>query len=122
MAQATPVEQPAGRRGRVMVTGGAGFVGVNLLRYLAARDFLLTSLDLAEFTYPDLRERVRVVQGDIRDRAAVERATEGAEFVVHCAAALPLYSRQDIYTTDVEGTRTVLDVALAHHIQRVVHI
>jgi nucleoside-diphosphate-sugar epimerase len=62
------------------------------------------------------------VSGDIRDREAVDRAVEGADYVVHTAAALPLYKPQDIYTTDVEGTRNVLDAALRHGVKRAVHI
>jgi nucleoside-diphosphate-sugar epimerase len=106
----------------VLVTGGAGFLGINLLRYLHVRDYALVSLDLADFSYPDMRPVVRAIRGDIRDRRAVDAAMHGVDLVVHTAAALPLYSPRDIYTTDVEGTRTVLDAALAHGVTRVVHI
>ena len=47
---------------------------------------------------------------------------DGCDVVVHCAAALPLYSADDIYTTDVVGTRTVLEAALDHKCARAVHI
>ena len=47
---------------------------------------------------------------------------EGVDFVVHTAAALPLYTPEDIYTTDVEGTRNVLEAALRHGVKRVVHV
>ena len=42
----------------VMVTGGAGFLGINLLRYLDARGYRLVSLDMAGFDYPDLRDKI----------------------------------------------------------------
>jgi nucleoside-diphosphate-sugar epimerase len=106
----------------VMVTGGAGFLGVNLLRHLRDRGYGLVSLDIAEFPYKDLHGRVRVVRGDIRNRGDVDKAMEGVQLVVHGAAALPLYSADDIRTTDVDGTRTVLESALAHGVQRVVHV
>ncbi|MBM4372791.1 MAG: NAD-dependent epimerase/dehydratase family protein [Deltaproteobacteria bacterium] len=105
-----------------MVTGGAGFLGINLVRHLLARGFEVTSLDLAEFTYADVKDRVRVVTGDIRRRQDVERATEGADLVVHCAAALPLYRPEDIFSTDIDGTRMVMEVALDKGVPRVVHI
>jgi nucleoside-diphosphate-sugar epimerase len=107
---------------RVLVTGGAGFLGINLVRYLLDRDVAVTSLDIAPFDYADVRDHVRVVTGDIRDRAAVELALDGADMVIHCAAALPLYSPDDIYTTDVVGTRLVLSTALEMGIARAVHI
>jgi nucleoside-diphosphate-sugar epimerase len=62
------------------------------------------------------------VQGDIRDPAAVAQALAGADAVVHCAAALPLYPPEEIYTTDVVGTRVVLAAARAAGVGRVVHI
>src|SRR4051794_25175516 len=106
----------------VLVTGGAGFLGINLLRYLDARGYKLVSLDIADFTYPDMQDKVTVIKGDIRDREAVSRALDGVDLVVHTAAALPLYSPEDIYTTDVEGTRTVLEQVHQHGVQRVVQI
>ena len=105
-----------------LVTGGAGFLGINLVRYLLERGHAVRSLDLAPFDYPDCRDRVSAVTGDIRRRADVERAMEGVDVVVHAAAALPLYAPRDIWTTDVEGTRTVLEVALARGVDRVVHV
>lgn len=107
---------------RVLVTGGAGFLGINLIRYLLDRGVDVTSLDIASFDYPDARDRIRVVTGDIRDKASVELALDGVDMVVHCAAALPLYSPDDIYTTDVVGTRIVMTAALEHDVKRVVHI
>jgi nucleoside-diphosphate-sugar epimerase len=107
---------------RVLVTGGAGFLGINLIRFLLARGHALTSLDLAAFEYPDVRAQIRVIRGDIRDRQAVRQAMEGARWVVHAAAALPLYTPEDIRTTDVDGTRCVLDEALAAGAERVVHV
>ena len=106
----------------VLVTGGAGFLGVNLLRYLRDRGYGLVSLDIADFPYKDLQGIVRVVQGDIRNRADVDRAMDGVGLVVHSAAALPLYSEEDIRTTDLDGTRTVLESAHAHGVTRAVHI
>ncbi len=107
---------------RVLVTGGSGFLGINLIRHLLVRGFEVANIDLAPFDYPDCRERIRMVDGDIRDRSRVDDAMEGADTVVHCAAALPLYSEEDIMTTDVDGTRNVVESALKHGVRRFVHI
>ncbi len=53
-------------RQRVLVTGGAGFLGINLIRHLMRRGYALTSLDVEEFDYPE-RDRVEVIKGDIRE-------------------------------------------------------
>jgi nucleoside-diphosphate-sugar epimerase len=105
-----------------LITGGAGFLGINLARYLLERGHAVSSLDLVSFDYPDCRDRVTAVVGDVRDREAVDCAVAGADVVVHAAAALPLYEPRDIWTTDVEGTRTVLDVASLRGIDRVIHV
>jgi nucleoside-diphosphate-sugar epimerase len=106
---------------RVLVTGGAGFLGINLARSLLARGDEVVSLDREPFDYPE-RARITEVRGDIRERAAVDRAIAGCDVVVHAAAALPLYSPREIHTIDIDGTRTVLEAARAAGVGRVVHI
>src|SRR5918911_4577777 len=106
---------------KILITGGAGFLGINLARHLLSRGYAVASLDVEDFDYPE-RDRVEIIKGDIRNKAIVDRAVQGADFVVHTAAALPLYSPDDIYTTDVEGTRNVLDASLRHGVERFVHV
>ena len=105
----------------VLVTGGAGFLGINLVRYLLREDERVVTLDIAPFDYPE-RPRIREVRGDIRDPQAVRAAMEDVDSVVHAAAALPLYKKEDIFSTDLDGTRTVLEAAREAGITRVVHV
>jgi len=104
-----------------LITGGAGFLGINLVRYLLARGHQVTSIDIALFDYPE-KDRVRIVTGDIRDRARVAEAMEGVEIVVHCAAALPLYRKEDIFAVDIDGTRNVVDEAFQRGVRRLIHV
>lgn len=106
---------------RYLITGGSGFLGINLIRYLLKEGHEVTSIDLVKFDYPE-KDQIREIQGDIRDKAAVERAMEGADIVVHCAAALPLYTPEEIFTTDIDGTRNVIDSAFKHGVDRFIHI
>ena len=107
---------------RYLITGGAGFLGINLCRYLLAKGDNVRSLDIAAFDYPDTVGKVEVIQGDIRDGKVVEQAMTGVDIVVHCAAALPLYSREEIMSTDLDGTQNILEAAYKLGVKRVIHI
>lgn len=106
----------------VLITGGAGFLGINMVRYLFGQGVTgVRVLDLADFDYPE-QDRVDIIKGDIRDPATVARAMEGVTWVIHTAAALPLYTKEEIYTTDIEGTRTLLAAAEKAGVERFVHV
>ncbi|MEM7537902.1 MAG: NAD-dependent epimerase/dehydratase family protein [Chloroflexota bacterium] len=104
-----------------MITGGAGFLGINLTRHLLGNGHNVVILDLADFDYPE-RDQVRIHIGDIRSKEDVDKAMEDVDIVVHTAAALPLYSPEDIYTTDIDGIRVVLQSAYDHQVERCIHI
>jgi len=107
---------------RFLITGGSGFLGINLIRYLLERGHEVRSLDLLPFDYEDSKDRVDAIVGDIRDASTADRCCEGVDIVVHCAAALPLYSEEDIRTTDIDGTRRMLEAAEKHGVERFVMI
>jgi len=109
---------------KYLITGGAGFLGINLIRYLLEKGHEVVSYDIAPFDYPERDDpRVTVTTADIRDRPAVDQSMGGGiDIVVHCAAALPLYPKEEIYTTDITGTGNVVDAAYTHGVDRVIHI
>lgn len=104
-----------------LITGGAGFLGINLARNLLARGHRVVSYDIADFSYPE-RSQITEVTGDIRNPKSLSRAMKGVDIVIHTAAALPQYKPQDIYTTDIDGVRNVLQAALDANVQRMVHV
>lgn len=106
---------------KYFITGGSGFLGINLTRFLLSKGKQVVNYDIATFDYPELNQITSIV-GDIRNKKDLERAMQGCDFVVHCAAALPLYSEEEIFSTDVLGTRNVLQVAHKLGIKRVVFI
>jgi nucleoside-diphosphate-sugar epimerase len=108
-------------RSLCLITGGAGFLGINLCRFLLSRGLAVRTLDIAPFDYPE-RDVVDAITGDVRDPEAVGRAMRDVAFVVHAAAALPLSPSHEILTTAIDGTRTVLEGALREGARRVVFI
>ncbi|UCH64461.1 MAG: NAD-dependent epimerase/dehydratase family protein [Ignavibacterium sp.] len=107
---------------KFLITGGAGFLGINLVRYLHTHGHQIVSLDTAEFDYPDIRDKITILTGDIRDKNMVGDAMQNIDIVVHTAAALPLYKPEDIFSTDVEGTRNLIEAAEKNNVGRFIHI
>ncbi len=105
----------------VLITGGSGFLGINLVRHLLKKGYNITSLDILPFDYPE-KSSIKTILGDIRDKQSVKKAMKGINYVIHTAAALPLYSKKEIFSTDVDGTKNILHYAEKYKIDRVVHI
>jgi nucleoside-diphosphate-sugar epimerase len=107
----------------VLVTGGAGFLGLFLIRALRDAGFVVRSFDVNPLEDPALAADVESRLGDVRDRAAARRAVEGCDFVVHSAALVPVTrARGRFWTVNVDGTRVVLEAALAAGVRHVVHV
>ena len=109
---------------KVLVTGGSGFLGINLIRFLRTQGVEeIRVLDIADFDYPEKNEPwLKFTKGDVRDVAAVEKCIEGCDIVVNTAAALPLYSAEDIRTTEVDGAQNVINAARKFKLDRMIQI
>lgn len=110
--------------GVILVTGGTGFTGSRLVTSLM-RDYgrvrvLTRSAARASRALPS---GVEIIEGDIADRAVVDRASEGCEVVYNLAAAFrePGISDRRYAEVHVEGTRHLLDAAMKHGVRRIVH-
>ncbi len=104
----------------VLVTGGAGFIGSHLTRFLVGQGHDVTVLDNFDDAYdPSWKMQnleglsVNLVTGDVRDRAAVEEALHGADAVVHLAALAgvreSLESPAEYASVNVGGTINLLE-------------
>lgn len=96
-------------------------MGINLIRHLLARGMAVRSYDIAPFDYPEA-DRIDILQGDIRDLSLHDRAFRDIDVVVHCAAALPLAPPAEIRSTNVDGTRKMLEAAARHGTERFIHV
>ena len=107
---------------KALVTGGAGFFGINIIRYLLERNYEIVSIDLAEFNYPDVKDKIKIVTGDIRNEKDVLAAIDGCDIVIHSAMALPLYEEKEIMTTGIDGTKLLLEISKQKNVKRFIHI
>src|SRR2546426_2445606 len=105
------------------ISGGAGFLGLHLARRLLADGHEVRTLDVVSLDDAELERSVDERRGDIRDRESVRKLVDGADVVVHAAAALPIQaSRESIRSVNVAGTENVLRAADDAGVRRVVFI
>lgn len=107
---------------RVLLTGGSGFIGYNVVSELLKKGFQVRIYDMV---YPELREGVEFYHGSLLDATALRFAVNGCQYVMHLGAmadvndvvADPLYAEE----INVRGTINVLDAARRNGVKRVVY-
>jgi dTDP-glucose 4,6-dehydratase len=113
---------------RVLVTGGAGFIGANFVHWTLAHrpDVEVTVLDALTYagnraSLAGLGQRMRFVRGDVADPALVDRLVRDSDLVVHFAAEShndnSLHDPCPFVTTNVVGTFTLLEAVRAHDVR-----
>ena len=107
---------------RVLITGGAGFIGSHLCDSLVAAGSEVNILDNlstgSERNIGHLKGKIQLNQGDIRDRELVEKLTKDADLILHMAAALGvdniLENPIESISTNFYGSEVVLNAALKY--------
>jgi dihydroflavonol-4-reductase len=109
------------------ITGGTGFLGAHLMRYLLSQGETIRAIKRA--TSPidlvaDIADKVHWVEGDITDIVALEEAMEGVTHVYHCAAVVSFHPKdlQKMMKINVEGTANVVNLCLDKKVQKLVHV
>jgi nucleoside-diphosphate-sugar epimerase len=107
----------------VSVSGGAGFLGLHLVRRLLADGHDVRTLDVVAIDDPLVEGRIDEITGDVRSQPDARALARGADVLVHAAAALPILSdRGSIREVNVDGTATILAAALTEGVRRVVYV
>ena len=120
---------------RILVTGGAGFISSNMIRYLlhhtghevVTMDALTYAGNMANLEDIHLHERLRFMEGDIRDVVDVTRALQGVDVIVNAAAESHVSKSiedggREFVTTNVVGTQVLLDAIREYPVERFILI
>lgn len=113
---------------KVLITGGAGFIGSNLAKRLVDEghsvvvlDSLLRGNKLDKETY----SKVEFIKGDVRDQDTVIRASKNCDLIFHFAAVLgvDIVADNPVETMDVEviGTRNVVEAAFMNNVKKIMY-
>src|SRR5437867_1461790 len=107
----------------VLITGASGFVGSAIAIAARRAGYHVRVLVRASSPRGNVQPDDEVFVGDMRDRASLANALRGARYLIHAAADYRLWSRtpSEIITTNMEGTRCVMEEALRAGVQRVVY-
>jgi len=107
-----------------LVTGATGFIGGHVARALVERGDEVRCLVRPSSSRRALDGvEVETAEGDLLDRASLQRAMRGVDHVFHCAADYRLWARhpREIFATNVDGTANVLAAAADAGVQRIVY-
>src|SRR5437660_12495859 len=109
---------------RIFVTGATGFVGSHVPQLLAAQGADLRLLVRASSNTGNLSDlKGERIIGDLRDFDSLKKAVQGCEFVFHVAADYRLWVRdpEQMYRSNVEGTRAIIRASQAAGVRRVIY-
>src|SRR5450755_2075094 len=109
---------------KTFVTGATGFLGSHVARVLAEQGADLRLLVRSTSNLRNLEGlEAETATGDLRDASSLEKAVSGCDVVFHVAADYRLWVRdpEEMYRSNVEGTRSVLEAARKRGVRRVVY-
>jgi len=106
---------------RVGITGAAGFLGLHLARYFNKRNCDLTLCDIQQFIKKEYPKCI-FLQKDIRNYVGMNSFVKNQDVIIHAAAALPLWKKNDIFDVNVNGTKNLLKICLKNKTKHFIYI
>jgi len=113
---------------KILVTGGTGFVGSYILRYLVKKDYqnlfcLKRSTSKLDLLSPVV-DKITFIEGDVLDITSLENAIKQVDIVIHCAAMVSFKSKDKarMMKVNVEGTANIVNISNDNNIEKLIHI
>ncbi len=108
---------------KVLITGGAGFIGAHVANAAAHAGWDVHILDLVA-QHPQIHPKIKFIQGDVRDKGTVEDILSGFEAVVHLAAQISVPDSfadpEKTHSINVEGTQIILEASRKFGVDKVI--
>ena len=108
---------------KIFITGATGYIGYGLAKSAAEKGWIVHTLVRDPSSkYRPVHENILLFKGDITDKDSIEKAMKGCSHVFHTAAFTneTIRSSPEFFNTNVQGTRNVLEVALANEVSKFV--
>ena len=107
---------------KLVVTGGAGFLGYHLCNQLAKEFEEIRIIDIAPIKPEEYPTNAKYYGVDVRNLNDLNKSFAGADLVIHAASALPRWKQSEIFDINVSGARNVLEAAKSNRISHVIFI
>lgn len=115
------------QRVNILITGASGFLGSRIVEELLSEEAPLKTERICVYDIKDYggikSQKVEFIQADIRDYEALEKACQGMDIIIHCAAVIDWGTRtkEEVLSVNVEGTKNVIKACKALKIANLVY-
>jgi len=122
------LQNTPGDRGKVLVTGGTGFLGSYIIKELIEKGYSVRAIrrnnNLPAYISNEILSRAEWIEGNVLDVVALQDAMENVDIVIHSAGVVSFVKRdrKRMYQVNVEGTANVVNMALEKNVKKLIHI
>ena len=119
---------PRGRVGKILVTGGTGFLGSYIIKELIEKGYSVRAIrrgnKLPFYIPKKILDKVQWMEGDILDVVSLEDAMDDTDTVIHSAGVVSFVKkeRKQMYRVNVEGTANIVNIALEKNVRRLIYV